>query len=100
MNEAEKNLIRTEIEKNLHSLVCVQVKDHIRDFVMLTVRRNQVPVEKFAVEHLIKTTELAIDDAFKRNVDALLDSIVESTEKYSLLVDSEAMKTKSTLPKG
>lgn len=99
MNEAEKNMIRTEIEKNLHKMVCVQVKDHIRDFVMLVARKNQVPVEKAALEHLIRTTEIAIDDAFKRNVDPLVDAIVKETEKYSLLLDQEALKTKISDPK-
>lgn len=99
MNEIDKIKIRTEIEKNLHSMVCVQVKDHIRDFVMLVARKNSLPIEKAALEHLMRTTEIAIDDAFKRNVDGFVDKLVDEAEKYSLLGDQEALKTKIADPK-
>ena len=60
MNDAEKIKIRTEIEKNLHKMVCVQVKDHIHVFVMLVARKNHLPIEKYALEQLIKILCLLI----------------------------------------
>jgi hypothetical protein len=94
MNELEQVKVKTEIEKNLHMLVTRDVKDHIRDFVMLAAQRNHVPVEKASLEWIVKTMEMACDDAFRRNVDQYADRIVAESLKYANLVDQDLLKQK------
>lgn len=99
MNEADKVKIKTEIEKELYKLVCVQVKDQIRDFVMLSARRNRIPVEKDSLEYLIRTTETAIEEAFHRNAEVFANKIIANAEKYSELLDQELLLKKAEIPK-
>lgn len=99
MEQHEKIKIKTAIEKELHKVICVNVKDHIRDFVILTAQRNRMPIERAQVEQLVRVVETAVDDAYHRNVDSFTDKILENAEKYSNKLEEDLFTKKIEIPK-
>jgi hypothetical protein len=79
---SDRKKLESVIEKELYNLVRT-VKEHTRDFTVLYIRKNHVPVDSDAMAATLDIVEKAIMDGFQRNVDNFLRKLDKSLSEVT-----------------
>lgn len=96
MNETDKIQVKTQIEKRIHKMVSHDVKEHVRDFVVLYLRRQKFPIENNQLQTVLNVVQTAIDDGYEKFVDNAVSDLLNEAEKYSVVLQKDVVKPKKS----
>ena len=77
-----KAMLKSKMEKALFRLVTDEIKEHVVDFTVLYVRRNNLNVDRDSMAKVLDVIRLAIDDAFFKNVDSTMNALDADLEEF------------------
>jgi len=78
----DRKKLETAIEREVFNLVRL-IKEHTRDYTVLTVRRTGAPVEAESMARVLDIVDQAIMDGFQRNVDRFMRGLDTSLSSYT-----------------
>lgn len=78
----DRKKLETAIEREVFNLVRL-IKEHTRDYTVLTVRRTGAPVEAESMARVLDIVDQAIMDGFQRNVDRFMRGLDTSLSNYT-----------------
>jgi len=78
----KKMKLETEVEKQTHKLV-MQIKEHVRDFTFLYVRRNNVDVDRESMSRVLDVVDLAVQDGYHKNIDKFGHALDKTLSDFS-----------------
>lgn len=78
----DRKKLETAIEREVFNLVRL-IKEHTRDYTVLTVRRTGAPVEAESMARVLDIVDQAIMDGFQRNVDRFMKGLDTSLSNYT-----------------
>lgn len=77
-----KETLKGEFEKLVHRLVTDRIKEQIIDFTVLWINKKNPEVDRQSMSTVLEVIRIAIDDAFYKNVDDVLNQIDPHLDKF------------------
>ena len=77
-----KDNLKGEFEKIVHKLVADRIKEHIVDFTVLWINKNNPEVDRASMSVVLETVRIAVDDAYYKNIDDILGKLDPHLDKF------------------
>lgn len=78
----DRKKLEVAIEREVYKFVRM-IKDHTRDFAVLSIRRSGTNVEPESMAKVLDVVDKAIMDGFQRNIDHFMKGLDNSLSKYT-----------------
>ena len=94
----DKTTIKSKIERAIYKLVADEIKEHVVDFTVLYIRRNNMDVDRDSMAKVLEVIRVAIDDAYFKNVDSTMQSLDADLEEF--VVDANPLEPTASKKRG